>query len=208
MFLGPWDQGGPFDVSGISGVGRWLHRVWNVVTSSPPLADLPAAAETRELRRWTHKTLARVTTDHEGFRWNTMIAALMEYTNHLTRRRESSDELDEAAWQEAMASLTLMLAPLVPHIAEELWERLGKPYSVHTHAWPAADPALAADDEVEIAVLVNGKVRDRLLLPVDATEDAAREHALASASVQQHTAGKQIARVIYVPNRLLNIIVK
>jgi leucyl-tRNA synthetase len=208
MFLGPWDQGGPFDVGGISGVGRWLPRVWNVVTATVPLADLPAASETRELRRWTHKTIAKVTTDIEGFRWNTMIAALMEYTNYLTKRRESGEEVDGAAWSEAMESLTLLLAPSVPHIAEELWERLGKPYSVHTHAWPHADPALAADDEVEIAVQVNGKVRDRLRLPVDASEESAREQALASASVQQHTGSKEIARVIYVPNRLLNIIVK
>jgi leucyl-tRNA synthetase len=107
-----------------------------------------------------------------------------------------------------MESMALLMAPITPHIAEELWERLGKPYSVHTQTWPQADPALAADDEVEIAVQVNGKVRDRLTLSVDATEGAARERALASESVLQHVADKEIARVIYVPNRLLNIIVR
>ena len=101
-----------------------------------------------------------------------------------------------------------MLAPPTPHIAEELWQRLGMPYSVHTQPWPTYDADLASDDEVEIAVQVNGKVRDRLMLPLDAPEDVARERAMASASVSQHTAGKEIARVIYVPNRLLNIIVK
>jgi leucyl-tRNA synthetase len=160
------------------------------------------------LRRWTHKTLAKVTDDMERFRWNVMIAALMEFTNHLTKVRESGTAVDAAAWDEATGTLTLMLAPLVPHIAEELWERTGKPYSVHTQRWPAFDAALAADDEVEIAVQVNGKVRERLTLPLDAPEDAARDRAMASANVAQHVAGRKIARVIYVPNRLLNIVLK
>ena len=207
MFLGPWDQGGPFDPSGISGVYRWLNRVWNVVTSSPELADVPAAAETRELRRWTHRTIARVSDDASKFRWNTMIAALMEFTNHLTRCREAGVAIDEAAWREATESLVLLMAPAVPHIAEELWEQLDKPYSVHTQSWPASDPALAAEDEAEIAVQVNGKVRERLMLPIDAPEDTARERAMASAAVRQHTDGREIVRVIYVPNRLLNIVV-
>jgi leucyl-tRNA synthetase len=96
----------------------------------------------------------------------------------------------------------------VPHIAEEIWERIGKPYSVHLQSWPQADAALAADDEVEIAVQVNGKVRDRLRLPPDASEATAREQALASALVRAHVEGKEIARVIYVPNRLLNFVIK
>jgi leucyl-tRNA synthetase len=208
MFLGPWDQGGPFDPSGISGVYRWLNRVWNVATNAVPLADLPAAEETRELRRWTHRTIEKATQDIALFRFNTMIAALMEFTNHLTKRRESGEEIDEAAWGEAIETLALLVAPLTPHIAEELWERLDKPYSVHTHAWPQADAGLAAADEVEIAVQVSGKLRERLRLPVDATEDVARERALASPAVLQHLAGKEIARVIYVPNRLLNIVVR
>jgi leucyl-tRNA synthetase len=208
MFLGPWDMGGPFDPSGISGVNRWLNRVWNVATAGVPTASLPDAPQTRELRRWTHKTIARVTDDIAQFRWNTMIAALMEFTNYLTKRRESGDPVDTDAWREAIETMALLLAPSVPHIAEEIWQRIGKPYSVHTQTWPQADPALAADEQVEIAVQVNGKVRDRLLLPPDAPEDAARAAAMASASVKTHVQGKQVARVIYVPNRLLNIVVK
>jgi leucyl-tRNA synthetase len=175
MFLGPWDQGGPYDPSGITGIHRWLNRVWNVAT-------------------------AEVTT--------VMLAALMEYTNNLTRIRESGAPVDATAWTEAMESLALLLAPSVPHIAEELWQRLGRPYSVHTQAWPSHDPALATDDSVEIAVQVNGKVRDRLTLPLDASEDAALEQARASAAVRAHIDGKETVRVIYVPNRLLNIVVR
>ncbi|HEX5480877.1 MAG TPA: leucine--tRNA ligase [Dehalococcoidia bacterium] len=208
MFLGPWDQGGPYDPSGISGVHRWLNRVWNVVTGGAVTADLPDAPETRDLRRWTHRTIERVTHDIENFRFNTMIAALMELTNELTRIRESGTTVDAAAWREALRSLVLMLAPPAPHIAEELWQRLDEPYSVHTQSWPSFDAALAAQDEVEIAVQVNGKLRERLALPVDAPEDAARDRALASDRVAPHLAGKEIVRIIYVPNRLLNIVVK
>ena len=208
MFLGPWEQGGPYDASGITGIYRWLNRAWNAVTADVPLAALPEAPETRDLRRWTHKTIKRVTEDIEGFRFNTLIAALMEFTNELIRIRESGSTVDGAAWHEAIESLTLLLAPPCPHIAEELWERLGKPYSVHTQSWPAYDEVLAKADEVEIAVQVNGKVRDRIMLPLDASEDVARTAAMASASVTQHTAGKEQVRVIYVANRLVNIIVK
>jgi leucyl-tRNA synthetase len=208
MFLGPWDGGGPYDASGISGVYRWLNRAWNAVTGGTRTGAHADAPETRELRRWTHKTIAKVTEDIADFHFNTMLSALMEFTNHLTRLRESGAEVDADAWREAQESMALLLAPSVPHIAEELWSRLGKPYSVHTQAWPLFDAALAADDAVEIAVQVNGKVRDRLTLPVDAPEDAARDRAMASAAVAQHVEGKQIVRVIYVPNRLLNIVVK
>jgi leucyl-tRNA synthetase len=208
MFLGPWDEGGPYDPSGINGVHRWLNRVWNVVTGDVEKAALPDATETRELRRWTHKTLRKVTDDMERFRWNVMIAAIMEFTNHLTKLRESGEAVDGAAWDEAIEKLVLMLAPTVPHVAEEMWERVGGAYSVHQQRWPEYDAALATEDEVEIAVQVNGKVRDRLLLPLDAPEDVARDRAMASPNVAQHAGGKEIMRVIYVPNRLLNIVVK
>ena len=215
MFLGPWDQGGPYDASGITGIYRWLNRAWNAVTGDIRTAAKPDAPETRDLRRWTHKTIKKVTEDIQEFRFNTMIAAMMEFTNELIRLRESglhgdssSTEVDGDAWREAVESLTLLLAPPTPHIAEELWQRLGKPYSIHTQPWPRYEEALARADEVEVAVQVNGKVRDRLLLPLDAPEDVARARALESASVSAHVAGKEIARVIYVPNRLLNIVVK
>ena len=208
MFLGPWDAGGPYDASGISGIYRWLNRVWNVVTGGIATGAHADSAETRELRRWTHKTMEKVTSDIETFRFNTMLSALMEFTNHLTKLREAGAEVDADAWREATESITLLLAPTVPHIAEELWSRLGKPYSVHTQSWPAFDPALALDDAVEIAVQVNGKLRHRLPLPLDAPEEDARAQAMASASVAQHVAGKEVVRVIYVPNRLLNIVVR
>ncbi|MBF6601168.1 MAG: leucine--tRNA ligase [Dehalococcoidia bacterium] len=208
MFLGPWDQGGPYDPSGITGIYRWLNRAWNLVTAEMPPASLADAPETRELRRRTHHTIERATRDIELFRFNTMLAALMEFTNELTKLRESRRPVDAAAWREAMRSLILMLAPSVPHIAEELWERLGEPYSVHTQRWPEFDSALTAQERVEVAVQVNGKLRDRLALAPGAPEALARDQALASERVAPHIAGKQIVRVIYVPDRLVNVVVR
>jgi len=133
---------------------------------------------------------------------------MMEFTNHMTRLRESGAAVDADAWDEARASLVLLLAPSAPHVAEELWQRLGKPYSVHTQPWPSFDPALTVEAEVEVAVQVNGKLRGRLMLPTGAPETEARERALADAAVRPHVEGKEIVRVIYVPDRLLNIVVK
>jgi leucyl-tRNA synthetase len=208
MFLGPWDQGGPFDPSGISGVHRWLNRARNAVVGGVPMGERADAPETRALRRHTHQAIAKLTEDIAAFHFNTAIAALMELTNHLTRLRESGEMIDAEAWQEAVRSLVLLMAPLTPHIAEEMWEHLGGAYSVHTQAWPEADPAVAAEDELEVAVQVNGKVRARLLLPPGAPEAMARERAMADAGVAAHVAGKEIARLIYVPDRLLNIVMK
>jgi leucyl-tRNA synthetase len=207
MFLGPWDQGGPYDESGISGIARWLQRAWNVATAAVTTIDAPDSPETRDLRRWTHRTIDKVTDDIEHFHFNTMIAALMELTNELTRRMRQGG-VDRHAWSEAVASMVLMMAPAVPHIAEELWARIGGPYSVHQQTWPSVDEDLTRADEIEVAVQVNGKVRDRLMLPLDAPEDVARAAALASQSVAAQISGKEVVRVIYVPNRLVNIVVK
>jgi leucyl-tRNA synthetase len=208
MFLGPWDEGGPYDPSGITGVHRWLNRAWNAGTLEVRTADLPDAPGTRELRRWTHRTVQRVTEDISRFRFNTMLAALMELTNYLTKLRETGAEVDGAAWRDALESMVLLMAPSVPHIAEELWERLERSYSVHTQGWPSFDPALTTEDEVEIAVQVNGRVRDRMTLSRDMPESLARDAAMTSASVSPHVSGKEIVRVVYVPNRLINIVVK
>ena len=200
MFIGPWDQGGPFGLEGISGIERWLGRVWALVQSEPPFGGDTA----RELRHVTHKTIRRVTEDIEHFRFNTTIAALMEMTNTLTHARDAG-AVDREAWNEAIEALLLMLAPLAPHIAEELWERTGHPYSVHTQSWPQWDEALAREDEVTLVVQVNGKVRDRIQVPAGINEERAKELALSSEQVQKHLDGK-VQRVIYVPGRLVNIV--
>lgn len=204
MFIGPWDEGGPFGTKGIAGVERWLNRVWNTVVARPKLADDPQGA--RYLRRLTHQTIRRVSEDLETFRFNTAIAALMELTNGLSRAREGGP-VDTSAWQEAVESLLLMLAPLAPHIAEELWERIGRPYSVHTESWPAWDPDLAREEEITLVVQVNGRVRDRIQVAAGIDEEEAKRVALESAQVKRHLEGQQIRRVIYIPGKLVNIVV-
>jgi leucyl-tRNA synthetase len=207
MFLGPWEQGGPYDVDGIVGVSRWLNRVWSAVLSPLALADAADSSEARELRRVTHSTIARVSADIEGKRFNTMIAALMELTNALHTARNAG-EADRVAWDEAVDSLLLMMAPSCPHIAEELWARRGHVYSVHEQTWPTHDPALMVQETVEIPVQVNGKVRDRIEVAAEADEATVRAAAEALPRWAELLGGKEPVRVIYVPGRLLNIVVK
>ncbi len=207
MFIGPWDQGGEWDDSGLAGISRWLNRVWNLVLSPTETTRRADASQVRELRRLTHKTIRRVTEDVERFRFNTMVAALMEYTNYLARLKESGP-VDEAGWQEAMTSLMLLVAPSAPHVAEELWQRTGNAYSIHNQRWPEWDAELAAEEEITLVVQVNGKVRDRILVPADVSEERAKELALSSAKVQPYVAGKSVAKVVYVPGRLVNVVAR
>ncbi len=203
MFIGPWDQGGPFGLEGISGVERWMNRVWTLVQTEPQFGPEGGG---RGVRHLTHKTIRRATEDIEQFRFNTLIAALMEMTNGLTKARDAGP-VQREAWNEAIEALLLMLAPLAPHIAEELWERSGRPYSVHTQAWPEWDADLAREDEVTLVVQVNGKVRDRIQVPANIDQARAKELALESAGVQKHLDGKTLQRVVYVPGKLVNIVV-
>jgi leucyl-tRNA synthetase len=207
MFIGPWEQGGEWDDSGLAGVWRWLNRVWNLVLTPAKTVEEAGAGDVRDLRRMTHKTIRRVTEDIGRFRFNTMVAALMEYTNYLTRIRDAGP-VQEAAWQEAVETLLLLLAPSAPHVAEELWARTGRPYSVHNQPWPEWDAELAAEEQITLVVQVNGKLRDRIQVPADIGEAEATERALASAKVKAHLEGKSIQRVIYVPRRLVNIVIR
>jgi len=207
MFIGPWDQGGEWDDSGLAGVSRWLNRVWNLVLKPAETTKQASPEQVRELRRMTHKTIRRATEDIERFRFNTMVAALMEYTNYLTRLKESGP-VDASGWQEAMTSLVLLLAPSAPHIAEELWERTGNTCSIHNQRWPEWDAELAAEKQITLVVQVNGKVRDRILVPVDVDEERAKEVALSSEKVRPYVEGKETLRVIYVRGRLVNVVVR
>jgi leucyl-tRNA synthetase len=210
MFGFRWDQGGPWDSNGILGVERFLERVWDLVTNSLPGGSSdPTAAQVRELKRKQHQAIRRVTKDIEDFTFNTMVAGLMEYTNALNALRSSAPALvGSTAWQEAAHTLVLLLAPGFPYLAEELWERVGQPYSVHQQQWPQWDEALAKEDVIEIAVQVNGKVRDKLALPADVDADTAKAQAKAGDGVKKYIDGKQIVKEIYVPGRLINIVVR
>ena len=210
MFLGPWEQGGPYDVDGIVGVSRWLYRVWSVVTEPPTLLDVPDAPETRELRGLVHRTIAKVTDDLGRYRMNTMVSTLMELTNALQRLRDDSVQrsVDRAAWAEAVETLGLLMAPGCPHIAEEIWARSGHEYSVHQQRWPVADPGLVRHATVEIPVQVNGRIRERMKVAAETSEAEVRVLAEALPRVAEQLAGHEVARVIYVPGRLLNFVLR
>ncbi len=204
MFFARWEQGGPWSSRGIEGSWRWLGRLWRLVID-PGEPGEPTEETIRQLRRKLHQTLQQVERDFENFQFNTIVAALMELLNEMSEARNQG-AVGSAAWDEACNLYIRMLAPIAPHVAEELWERLGEEYSVHTKPWPEVDEVAAAVDEITLVVQVNGKVRDRLNVPPDLPEEEARERALASEGAQRFLADKTVRKVIVVPGRLVNIV--
>ena len=224
MFMGPWDQGGPWSPTGIGGVNRFLNRVWALALDphyrepgDPESGTLPAgqdeATARAEIRAAAHRTLRDVTADYEAFHFNTMVAKLMELSNALFRYRGSS-VAGGAEWDEAIRLLLLMLAPAAPHIAEELWSRrlaaAGEDFrSIHTERWPEVDLAAVAESTREVPVQVNGKVRDRIVVAANADAAAIERAVLASARIQQLLAGRSPDRIIQAGGgRLVNLVVR
>jgi leucyl-tRNA synthetase len=209
MFLGPWEQGGPWNDRGITGMERFMRRAFQVVSElgDRELSDSAPAADVASLRALLHRTIKKVTTDIDRFQFNTAIAALIEFTNELVKQRDSSLTADPV-WRESAETLTLMMAPLTPYITEEMWHRLGKPFSVHQQSWPTFDEALATDRTVEIPVQVNGKVREKVTVASDSTESEVVAAAKSLDKIQEYLDGKAVVKTIFVPNRLLNFVVK
>ena len=207
MFLGPWEAGGDWSDSGINGVARWANRVWEVANRDSSVLDHSPVNENsvRDVQRALHKTIKKVSDDMDSFKFNTAIASLMELTNTLTQAWERSD-LTSDAWNEAVSNLVAMMAPITPYLSEELWEATGHESSVHTQSWPEWDESLAADETITLVVQVNGRLRDRIEVPVGIEEDTAKETALSSPKIQPHIQGKDVSKVIYVPGRLVNIV--
>jgi len=213
MFIGPWDEGGPWNSHGIEGIVRFLGRAWGLVMEPAPgvpraSRDGDESVRARDLEYWIHRTIRRVTEDYEGFRFNTAISAMMEFTNFLQQMR-ATPLAESPLWDEAIRTLVLLLAPICPHIAEELWvEHLKQPYSVHQQAWPIFDPAKGAAAQVTLVLQVNGRVRDRVDVPAGISEGDARELALKNDRVRQFIDGKAVANIIVVPGKLVNVVVR
>lgn len=206
MFFARWDMGAPWDSQGIEGSARWVRRAWTLFTDDV-VHGSPSPETLRDLRRKVHQTLRRVTHDFENFEFNTIVSSLMSLLNEMYKAREAG-AAGSAEWQEAVNIYVRMMAPVTPHIAEELWTGvLGKKYSVHTQDWPKVDEEAARDDEITIPVQVNGKLRDRLTVPAESSEEEIRALALASESVQKHLEGKAPKKVIVVQKKLINIVV-
>ncbi len=194
MFLGPYEEGGDFRDQGISGVKRFLDRLWASVRD----AATDGAADPAVMRQ-LHRTIKKVGDDSGALAYNTAIAAMMEYMNHV-RRGERTPHRDE------VLPLVQLAAAYAPHLAEECWATLGHAGSVFDAGWPSYDPAMLVDDEVDLVVQVNGKVRGKLRVAADITQDAALAAAQADAGIAKFLVG-EIKKVIFVPKRLLNIVV-
>jgi leucyl-tRNA synthetase len=205
MFIGPWELGGEWNDRGIVGISRWLNRVWGLVTTDYASHVVDAEAE-KEFLHLTHKTIKEVTADLEKFRFNTMLSSLMEFSNYLSKVKESS-VVSGALWREAISYFLLLLAPTAPHLAEELWNRTGHPYSIHNQLWPEYDEELVKEEEITLVIQVNGKLRDKVLVPASISEVEAKELALGRERVKAYIDGKKLAKVIYVPRRVVNIVV-
>ncbi|MHB8779188.1 MAG: class I tRNA ligase family protein, partial [Anaerolineales bacterium] len=217
MFGYRWSEGGPWTDGGIDGTLRWIRRVWTLFTDSGfDTSETNARSTqpsdesnevTKNLRRKVHQTLRRVTGDFENFEFNTIISSLMELMNEMYKAREAG-AAGSAEWKEAQEIYLKMMAPVTPHIAEELWTNyLGKPYSIHQQSWPQVDEAAAKEDAIELPIQINGKVRDRITVPAEATEDEIKSAALASAIVQKYLEGRQPKKVIVANKRLVSIVV-
>jgi leucyl-tRNA synthetase len=226
MFMGPWDQGGPWSGSGISGIVRFLGRVWTLALDphgkepgDPNAGTLPngedqAAAEL-SIRRAAHKAIAGVEADIEAFRFNTAVAKLMEFANALFPYR-GSPVAGGAAWSEALDYLLSALAPMAPHLAEEMHSRLQEERgtavsdpawrSVHQRSWPVVDPSLLTASTRELPIQVNGKLRDKLTISATATEAEIEALALASDKVKIALEGRPVKKVIHAGGRLINIV--
>lgn len=213
MFAAPPEATLEWSDAGVEGAQRFLRRVWRLVADFVSLADQPRQQNwsalneaQQELRREVHRTIAKVT-DDMGRRqhFNTAIAAIMELLNHL-QKAPLATELDRGLMAEALDALVLMLAPITPHLSEVLWQALGHQDDIIFTPWPQVDEAALVKSSVLIVVQVNGKVRSKITVPNEATEEQVAQIAFADENVQKFVDGKTIRKQIYVPNKLFNIV--
>ena len=217
MFIAPYDMDAPWDPRGVPGTYRFLNRVWNLVqefvvadtspSTNPSLSDPSSSTDSSELLRLTHLTIKKVTRDIEDEKFNTAVAAMMEMVNGLYKFKESHGMQTSETWRFALESLLQILAPFAPHITEELWHELSHTDTIHVDHWPKWDEKYLASDTMTIIVQVNGKLRAKLELPADTDKDAIEQAALADENVIKFTSNKPPKKVIYVPKKLVNIVI-
>jgi len=206
MFAFRGEQGGPWDSKGMQGVVRWLNDVWTLALEGIS-GNQPDPAAERALRRKVHQTIKAVGDGLESFGFNTAVAALMALRNTL-EDVQRQDNVSREAWDDAIRHMLLLMAPFTPFISEELWQRIGGEGSVHMQPWPEYDPEVAAEDEITLVVQINGKVRDRIQVPANISEEDAKRIALESPAAKRYMDGKPPRKVIYVSQRgMVNIVV-
>jgi leucyl-tRNA synthetase len=209
----PPDRDLEWTAAGVEGAYRFVQRVWRQVTEAaetlaPPGAPVPEDALGSELRRIAHKTIQAVTEDVEQFRFNRAVARIYELSNAISSAVPDAGR--DGAYpdlRECLEILVRLIGPMMPHLAEELWQRLGRDGMLVDQPWPEADPSLTIEDSVTLAVQVNGKKRATIALQRDAAEDVAEQAALSEPGVQRALAGKPPRKVIVVKNRIVNVVV-
>ncbi len=203
MFLGPLERDKPWNTKGIEGVRRFLERVWRLYCDDETDVLLPAVQDVQPdvaTLRVLHKTIDAVTTMTEDLRFNTAISQMMVFVNEMTAL--------EVRPRAVLESFALLLSPYAPHLAEELWAKLGHTGTLAYESWPAADQEYLVEDLITVAVQVNGKVRAQLQVAADIDPEQVKEKALAHEKVQSWTEGKTVVKTIYVPGKLVSVVVK
>jgi leucyl-tRNA synthetase len=206
LFIGPPDQDAEWNDRGVDGVARFLNRVWRLIVGEEDeaIADASRVSE-QDLTRKLHETINRVTRDVDSFRFNTAVSALMELANLMQDYLQGGGRREEA-WEAAALGMTRMLGPFAPHLAEEVWQRLGGEGLVAFQPWPELDESLLRRPQVTIVVQVDGRLRDRVEMPTGAEHADAQARALESPKVQRALDGRRLARAVYVPDRLINLV--
>ncbi|MEX0718577.1 MAG: class I tRNA ligase family protein, partial [Planctomycetaceae bacterium] len=205
MFMGPLEQVKPWSMSGVEGVYRFLGRVWRMFVDERADdvrldAAVREATATDEQLRILHRTIKAVTDDIEKLSFNTAISRMMEFTNELTRQ--------EVRPRSILEPFTLLLSPFAPHLAEELWSLLGHDQTLAYEPWPEYDPALLVENEIEVPVQVNGKLRGKVKVSTDADQATIEQAARADETIARQLEGKQVIKAIVVPGRLVNFVVR
>ncbi len=208
MFIAPYDMDAPWDTRGVPGTYRFLSRIWNLTQEYIEASQASAGKADAEILKLVHGTIKKVTSDIEDEKFNTAVAAMMELVNNLYKIKEASGIGKNDAWQFAIESLLQIVAPFAPHLAEELWHQIGHTDTIHRDHWPKWDDALLVTDTMTIAVQVNGKLRATVEITADASDDDVKAAALAESNVIKFLDNKQPAKVIYIPGRLVNVVVK
>jgi leucyl-tRNA synthetase len=203
LFMAPFDQDVHWSDEGINGARRFLNRIWKLYaetySSSAGATEIDA-----ELERWLHKTIYKVSQRIEDFRFNTLISSLMEFTNQLTERHQAGT-WNSRTYHQSLEALMIMLAPVTPYLAEELWHLTGHNDSIHLQEWLEWDTSLAQDETLQIPIQVDGKVRAVVEVPIDAEKEEVQAAAFAHPKVIHHFAEKGVAEVIFVPGKIMNL---
>jgi len=208
MFIGPYDQGGSFKAENLEGVWRFLNRFWSLVNDTwSEKVSKKETAESNAIERLRHKTIKRVTEDLSNFRFNTALAALMECNNALIKQ-QNEPVAHSAAFRDTLETMMQLLAPMAPHITEELWHLTGHSSSIHLTDWPGYDEALTHDETFTLVVQVDGKVRERIEVPTGISEAEVRQLVLYNPRVASFIGDATVRNIIYVPGRLVNIVVR